>query len=236
MKETRFIELLNLYVDHQIAPEEAAELEAEILRDPARRKTYRDYCRMQRACGMLFDRERQSAPAYFALEKSLKETERKIVGFPDRRKTGWGTYTAAFAGLTAMAACVALVLLRPGATPVATDVNLASAPAEKTSAPFVIQPSLTQAVAFVPRSNAVLQPTFASQNLLSSNDADDGLALDRTGVEWLQQVQLPPVQRVLVDNAVFETRPTLQQEDSREFRGSRPVQGNVEFTAFQFQR
>ena len=104
MKEKRFIELLNLYVDHQIAPEEAAELEAEILRSTERRKTYRDYCRMQRACGMLFDRERQEAPASSILEQSLKETERKIVAFPDRRKPAWGTYTAAFGGLTAMAA------------------------------------------------------------------------------------------------------------------------------------
>jgi len=51
----------------------------------------------------------------------------------------------------------------------------------------------------------------------------------------MQQVQLPPVQRVLVDDTVFEARPTLQQ-DNRVFRGSRPIQGNVEFTAFQFQR
>lgn len=238
MKENRFIELLNLYVDHQIAPEEAAELEAEILRSPERRKMYQDYCRMQRACGMLFDRERQSAPASFALEKSLQETERKITAVPSRRKTGWGAYQTAFAGLTAMAACVAVVLLRPGASPVAPSENpapIAAIPTVNPPAAFVAQSSvpLVPSVALAPRTAAGFQPVMASQVFTTR---DSTAPTDRAdGTEWMQQVQLPPVQRVLVDDTVFEARPTLQQ-DNRVFRGSHPLQGNVEFTAFQFQR
>jgi anti-sigma factor RsiW len=228
VKDKRFIELLNLYVDHQIAPEEAAELEAEILRSPERRKTYRDYCRMQRGCGMLFDRERRQAPASFALEKSLQDAERKIVGVPARRKAGWGTYTAAFGGFTAMAACLTVVFLSSG-TPSASDSKtaIASVPSTKTTAPVSI-------VALTPRSTT-LQPVFASQNLAVGRD-DTVLTERVAGAEWMQQVQLPPVQSVVVDDMVFEARPTLQQDNSRVFRSSRPIQGNVEFTAFQFQR
>jgi anti-sigma factor RsiW len=50
MKESRYIELLNLYVDHRLTPEEAAELETEVQRNPARRKVYLQYCRIQKAC------------------------------------------------------------------------------------------------------------------------------------------------------------------------------------------
>ncbi len=228
MKKNRFIELLNLYVDHQIAPGEAAELEAEILRSPERRKTYRDYCRIQRACGMIFDRESQQAPASFALEQSLQETERKIVAAPGRRKAGWGSYTAALGGLTAMAACVAFVFLSSNTVP-APDAKMAvaSIPAEKASATLPI-------VALAARSSA-FQPLFASQNLAVVRE--DAVLPERAAdTEWMQQVQLPQLQRVIVDDSAFETRSTLQQDNNRVFRSGRPIQGNVEFTAFQFQR
>ena len=49
MKESRFIELVNLYVDRQISTAETAELEAEIQVSPRHRKIYQQYCHMQRA-------------------------------------------------------------------------------------------------------------------------------------------------------------------------------------------
>ena len=234
MKQSRFIELLNLYVDHQIGSAEAAELEAEILSNPERRKMYRDYCRMQRACGLLFDHEQKHAPASFALEKSLQEIERKIGNFPARRKTPWGTYSAAFAGVTAMAACLTVVLLRPGSVSPTNPTSVASVPSFNPPAQFVAQTSapVIQTATLNPR-GAAFQPVFASQNLTVGRD--EVASTDRGGTEWLQQVQLPPVQSVVVDDTAFETKPTLQQ-DNRVFRSIRPIQGNVEFTAFQFQR
>ena len=53
MNDRRFQELLNLYLDHEIAPAEAAELETEVLGNPARRRTYDQYCRLQRGCRLL---------------------------------------------------------------------------------------------------------------------------------------------------------------------------------------
>jgi hypothetical protein len=58
---------------------------------------------------------------------------------------------------------------------------------------------------------------------------------DREALEWMQRVDLLPAKRIVVDEQAFESRPTLQQ-DSREFRSRRAVQGSAEFTTFQFQR
>ena len=41
MKDNRFIELLNLYIDRQITVAETAELEAEIQQNPKRQAVYR---------------------------------------------------------------------------------------------------------------------------------------------------------------------------------------------------
>ena len=62
MKDSKFIELLNLYVDHQISAEDAARLEAEIQRTPERRRVYRQYCQMQKACTVLADNFRTQIP------------------------------------------------------------------------------------------------------------------------------------------------------------------------------
>ena len=47
MKDSEFIELLNLYLDHEISVADAARLEAEVQGSPARRRVYREYCQMQ---------------------------------------------------------------------------------------------------------------------------------------------------------------------------------------------
>ena len=61
MNDSRFIELLNLYVDQQITAAEATELEAELQENAERRRTYHQYCRKQKACTQLFEQERQAA-------------------------------------------------------------------------------------------------------------------------------------------------------------------------------
>jgi hypothetical protein len=107
VKETKFIELLNLYIDRQISPEAAAALETEILNDPRRRQIYREYCRMQRACTLAF--ETMGAQA----AEPAADRVRELAARP--RRPVWGYYAA---GLAA-AACVVLVaqaILRPGRT------------------------------------------------------------------------------------------------------------------------
>src|SRR5580658_8616121 len=58
MKESEFIELLNLYIDHEIGAEDSVRLEAEVVSNPKRRNVYRQYCCMHRACCALAEEAR----------------------------------------------------------------------------------------------------------------------------------------------------------------------------------
>ena len=84
MKESKFIELLNLYIDHQISQEDAALLEEQILQNPARRQTYNQYCRMQRACTVVLDQ-------FNAPSGRTGRGTGEIVGFGSAaRRARWG--------------------------------------------------------------------------------------------------------------------------------------------------
>jgi hypothetical protein len=49
MNERRFIELVNLYIDHEISASELEELENEVAQNAQRRQVYHQYCRLQSA-------------------------------------------------------------------------------------------------------------------------------------------------------------------------------------------
>ena len=139
MKDARFIELVNLYIDRQISAEETAELELEIQSNPARRRTYQQYCRMHRATTLVYEsfRAHAEAPATSVAQPG------SIAYFAQRRqrarRTFWGVSVAGMAA----AACAVLVLahhagLTPGsgaptvavktATPAAVASTVAAAP------------------------------------------------------------------------------------------------------------
>jgi len=99
VKESKFIELLNLYIDQQISPADAARLEEEILRDPQRRRTYREYCQLHRACTLVFEDVRARADA---------DEAGRVIELAPRRRWAWSYYAA---GLAA-AACVAFVAVQ----------------------------------------------------------------------------------------------------------------------------
>jgi anti-sigma factor RsiW len=106
MKDSRFIELLNLYIDRQITTEETAELEAEIQRNPKRQSVYRQYCQIHSATKMVYESFRA-----VAADQPVPETGQKgVVELFEtrRRRTNWGYY----AGGLAAAACLALVFVR----------------------------------------------------------------------------------------------------------------------------
>lgn len=113
MKDPEFIELLNLYLDHEISAADAARLEAEVQGNPARRKVYQQYCRMQKACKR-FATDFATEPAD-ARDAAQWGAEKKIVAFDAaraeaaRRARAGSFYTAgAFA---AAAACVAIIFV-----------------------------------------------------------------------------------------------------------------------------
>lgn len=96
MNDSEFIELLNLYLDHEIDPADAARLEAEVHRDARRREIYRQYCQMQAACAQL--------AGHFA---DTAETERNVEVFAPTRisRPTW------YAGGLAAAACLTVFLI-----------------------------------------------------------------------------------------------------------------------------
>lgn len=121
MKDARFNELLNLYLDHRLSAADAAELEAEVMRNPDRRRIYNGYCRMQRACHVLFESERENAPQSCALSRALAEVNRKLAGeVVETRSFAWLGWSGAVA-----AACVVVVSIgvatreTPGVEPAA---------------------------------------------------------------------------------------------------------------------
>lgn len=145
MKESRFIELLNLYVDQELSPTEAAELEAEISGSTARRRTYEQYCRMQKGCSMLFEAVRANAPEYRELASAGHAAERKILDFPVNRSTRHSLFPALAVwggGLAAAAAVVTVLLVREPAgglgTPQGAD-SIASAEAPALATPEAAQ-------------------------------------------------------------------------------------------------
>lgn len=113
MKDSRFIELLNLYVDREIAPEDAAALEAEVHRSAERRQLYEQYCRMDQGCTLLLSQNTASpAPK---LAAALAEAERKVVEFPAH--SGGRSKLVLFGGLMAAAAAVAIVFVNRDSVP-----------------------------------------------------------------------------------------------------------------------
>lgn len=233
MNEQRFIELLNLYVDHQISPEEAAELEAAVLADPRRRRIYDQYCRIQRACSLLCNKGRPAAPAHSAFVRALRDAEQRIAA--PRRRPVWRAlafHPAFGAGLAA--ACVAVVFVLNREPSVTEEGQAQDRPATIAAKP-ASTPAGIPVLAALP---AEFHPALATPGLASSsrNLRESEIVLnDKEALEWMQRVDaLPATSRVLADEA-FEYHATLHQ-DNRVFRGRHDLQGTAEFTAFQFQR
>lgn len=240
MNDRRFQELLNLYLDHEIAPAEAAELEAEVLTNPARRRTYDQYCRLQRGCRLLGEHAGASAPDAQGFARSLRDVERKLSA-PRREVPVWRTaYAGAFA-TAAMAACVAVVFVvsRQGQPAAGNGGVIAEAgqPASvRTETVVPVIAIASTAVQPVADTRFEFQPMLASAGLGVVRNAREAeiAATDREALEWMQRVELMPANRVVVDEQAFDTR-TLHP-DNRVFRSRHALQGNAEFTAFQFQR
>lgn len=233
MNDRRFLELLNLYIDGQIDAAEAAALEAEVLSDPERRRVYDDYCRLQRACSLLGDGARSAAPSSQAFARSLRDAERKIAA---PRRAAWRpSYAGAFS-MAAMAACVAVVFVvnqRPRATTggeewVADGSGAVASPVHAAASLVAVSP-----LGLVESSPLAINPAVSA---VARNAREVEIAsTDREALEWMQRVELLPGSKMVVDEQAFETRPTLHP-DNRVFRSRHSMQGNAEFTAFQFQR
>ncbi len=223
MKESKFIELLNLYVDHQISPDDAKLLESEVESNPTRRRIYRQYCQMQKACALMGA----------GLHAETPTSARKIVDFQPRRRV---PLLAAYAtGFSALAACLALVLVtrsRVGQSSVHPAVDVAQ-PQHLVQPVLAVAPSTSTA-------RPTLQPAFGPRSLKlreqNAELADNAATPDQASFGgWMNNVQLTSLEGVTIDDLRFDGRSNLPA-DSRPSRAVRPFQGKVEMAAVRFQK
>lgn len=231
MKDKRFIELVNLYVDRQISPGETAELEAELQASPRRRQVYQQYCRMHRATQLVYESFRKDAgrdaPQPAARGGSLVRLESAR-----RRRSRWAY---ALGGMAA-AACVGLFLSRT------------FLPADAVIGPVANQPVASLTVAAAPQvPPRVPVNLLADQSQASLVSLRNPLALEAGYPGMLSALQLAEAERALVgvprerslfDDDVFSLKPLLPEQNPRTYRNRRgaPNQPASEFSAFQFQR
>lgn len=241
MKDSEFIALLNLYLDHEISPADAARLEAEVQSNPERRKVYRQYCQMQKACKVLSHE----------FQTDVAAVERKVVNFNaagQRPRTSSWYGVGAFA---AAAACVAVIFVTRNreAENAAPDLS-APANAIVNAQPRAVEPatltareenaiaravSIPQVVAHAP------QASFAGSSFLLASASQSGSTLpsevDQAQFAWMERVQLNPIQSHLSRSDLrYEAAPATLRTEPRTYSNRQPVEATVEMTAFRFQR
>lgn len=224
MKDKEFTELLNLYLDHEISPADAARLEAEVQRDPARRRVYLEYCRMAKACSLLADTVTTEAPA--------------VVEFAPARRS-WFPGLYATAGLAA-AACVAFVVFL-NRNPESAPMN-GQALAEK-AVPAAGATLVNSAVPIaegrnIPRTVTVLAPQTELQPVtlaLRLNQPETATpALQDLRLTWIDEVQISSLPKASIESLRFETA-KMPLRNGPEHLGPGALEPE-ELSAFQFQR
>lgn len=232
MTNTKFIALLNLYLDHQIEPRDVALLEAEISRNPARREIYRQYCRMHKGCEHLAETFREQAPAPRISARHLQQVR------PAPATRRFAPWAMGLGGLAAAASLTLLVVTRPSepaaplmaATSAAEQVAPGNPPAPSAQPilrlPAPVATTVSLQTVFNPARTETIALPEAQESVLFADEQFDRF-------DWMHHVQMTPVQ---LDEYHFQVRPALGEDRQRTFRSRKPFQGNVEMTAFQFQR
>jgi hypothetical protein len=220
MKQAKFIELLNLYVDGALSSAEAAELEREITADPARHKIYRQYCQMQKACTVLSERFRDVATPAATFRSGA------VVGTGSAGRNGW-LRPAAWVASGAVAACFAFIVVRSQLSPETPAVAVAPAPL-----PVMVVASTKGTL------TPIAAPVVTVRPVLFRNPWSPGPAIPARMPGWQQ---LPLGER----NQTLVVAPPNEFRDPNEPAGvaANPVDEpaalrmeDVEAAAFQFQR
>ena len=232
MKDNRFIELLNLYIDRQITGEEMTALEAEMQANPRRRALYKQYCQMHRATTLVYESFRNETTADSAQPATTGAVARIAPFEPqhNRRRTPWGYYGAGLA-----AACVALVF-----------AHLNSGPASAKN-PADTEPQKPQPAAVVAQSSVQTSPQVAAvalkaepaspraSTLVVEQDYASMLAATRKEEQraFASGLIQPSRSSSLFQDGVFDSQPAVP---SSAFQTKQTSAQQPEFAAFQFQR
>jgi hypothetical protein len=222
MNDNEFIELLNLYVDREISPEDAVRLESEVVSNPRRRKIHDQYCRIQKACSMLSDQP---------MEVSSAGSDRSYA-FPIFR------WQFPLMATLAAAACLVAVLALKNRTSVTA---LYDAPAMAADA--VPSRSVADTVDVASESDA-MKPVFFARLPVSQAGlpiqrpmfAVDEAAPQMPQLGWIDQIHMTPIFTTANSDFMLDPRPDLKTTVMSESQNSRDLQEAVEMTAFRFQR
>jgi hypothetical protein len=242
MKDSEFTELLNLYLDHEISAADAARLEAEVLSNPARRRIYQDYCRMQKACKLLAAEFQTGA---------VPGAPGRIVAFDHHRTVGRRAPWLYASGALAAAACVAIAFLALSHSRPSGDSagNIAATPSSTRedrvviAAPDTIGTRSIPATVTVPARRPVSQANwFQPVALGSTANARSGLgyylgnsAASDPQFEWLRKVRIAPIQRVSIEEFRFAKVPAPLRTENR--TSPQPLRNSAEeMNALKFER
>lgn len=237
MKDQRFIELLNLYIDRQITAEETAQLEAEIQQHPKRQAVYRQYCQIHTATKVVY----QSFRAGAAEQTAPTGRPASIEMFENRRRrANWAYYAA---GVAAAAACAALAFVRTSASRQLEQPALTAVPHVAPVTVAAVAPAKASVAPVAPAS-AKLMPNAPAPNLISLRNAAASPDYSAMLVALREQDEERAIaaerwhagrSQSLFDDNLFESRPaTLSTPEDRSLRHQTAQQ--VEMTVFQFQR
>lgn len=208
MKDSEFIELLNLYLDHEISAADSARLEAEIRNNLDRRRVYRQYCQMQRACKL--------ATADFATEETVPGGgEKKVVPFTPAAAVRRPRRLPYAVGALAAAACVALVFVGrqdPGSTstgngePVATLASSGPAPSttdvvSSAPVPAGAPRGLVSVAGSASGTTLVANPLYLTGSTQAEAVRAAAVRQADNQLAWLEAMQLAPLpERLPVSN------------------------------------
>lgn len=235
MKDTRFTELINLYIDRQITAAESAELEAEIRDNPARRQAYVEYCRLHRATRLVYESFRSNAERGQPAARGYARIEK----FEQAKRGRRYSWLYAVGGAAAAVACLSVVSLRYAASNATVEtpvVQTAALPAPSVATPDRLPPMGRTAATVESRPGLLsLHNSLAWEvDLQPWRDAFRAEPRPLAGMPADQPLRNAP----LFDDQFFADKEMLQLSQSRVYRlHSAPVpQAPREFTGFQFQR
>jgi hypothetical protein len=212
MNDRDFIELLNLYIDHEISPEDALRLEAEVISRPDRREVYHQYCRMQKACSMLAD-------------KFAEEPEAAV----EVRRSSWGI-SPLMAGLAAACLIAALGLRWSGVIATSGSVATVPAPAATLAHNAPAADAAMQAVF------KVRGPAVQASNAPQASFVSYSPQLQAAQLNWIGDLRFSPV--VSSSGAELHLAPKAELKATvlTDSQNGHDAQQAGEMAAFRFQR
>jgi len=243
VKESKFIELLNLYVDQQISPAEAAELEDEIMRSSQRQRTYRQYCKMHRACTLIFENSRATSDQAVA---GVEQLAGQVVDFEPRpRPRLWGYYAAGMAAAACLALVAVRLLIHPAKNPAPTGLAVLQADHSTGRSGLAVAAAPLRTEAVGPRFD-LLKGSFVTQRLSEFSPArfqngaplmlvqatSSPAASAQPGLLTRDSANAPSTG---IEHFVFEQAPSTPTSPQL-YRVRRQLDGEAQMPAFQFQR